>query len=154
MIRGKLGLVSLCIGPFVGLVSIASGSSYVAPQSAIMIGLLSSAVACLAYTSVRKRFPGNSMAIVFVLHAVGGVMGIMLTGVFATASVAGLDRSGNPIGGLVEGNLSRPLDQAFAASFAAGLAILGTLAIVLIFRFIDSVRRKVAAASADVAVAP
>ena len=154
MIRGKLGLVSLCIGPFVGLVSIASGSSYVAPQSAIMIGLLSSAVACLAYTSVRKRFPGNSMAIVFVLHAVGGVMGIMLTGVFATASVAGLDRSGNPIGGLVEGNLSRPLNQAFAASFAAGLALLGTLAIVLIFRFIDSVRRKVAASSADVAVAP
>ena len=81
-------------------------------------------------------------------------MGIMLTGVFATASVAGLDRSGNPIGGLVEGNLSRPLNQAFAASFAAGLALLGTLAIVLIFRFIDSVRRKVAASSADVAVAP
>lgn len=151
MIRGKLGLVSLCIGPFVGLVSIASGSSYVAPQSAIMIGLLSSAIACLAYTSVKKRFPRNSMAIVCVLHVVGGVMGIMLTGVFATASVAGLDRSGNPIGGLVEGDLTRPFNQALAALFAAGLAVFGTLAIVLIFLFINSVCRKVAAHSADAA---
>ena len=149
MIRGKLGLVSLCIGPFAGLVSIASGSAYVPPQSAIMIGLLSSAVACLAYTSVKKRFPGNSMAIVFVVHAVGGVLGTMLTGVFATASVAGLDRSGNPIGGLVEGNLSRPLRQALAALFAASLAVFGTLAIILIFRVIDGVQRKVAAPSAD-----
>ena len=154
MIRGRLGLVSLCIGPFVGLVSIASGSNYVAPQSAIMMGLLSSAVACLAYTSVKKRFPGNSMAIVFVLHAVGGVLGTMLTGVFATASVAGLDRSGNPIGGLVEGDLSRALSQALAALFAAGLAVFGTLAIVLIFRVIERVRRKVAAHSAGIAPAP
>lgn len=151
MIRGKLGLVSLCIGPFVGLVSIASGSRYVAPQSAILIGLLSSAVTCLAYTSVKKRCPGNSMAIVFVLHAVGGVLGTMLTGIFATASVAGLDRSGNPIGGLVEGDLSRPLSQAVAVLFAASLAVFGTLAIILIFRVIDGVQRKVAVPSADAA---
>ena len=149
LIRGRLRLSSLCIGPFVGLISVVSGCRYIAPQSAILVGLLSGFVTCLVFRQTTKRFSGNSMAIVCVLHATGGWLGTMLAGVFATASVAGTDRSGNPIGGLIEGDFNRAVSQAFAAGSAVAIAIAGTLIIVLLFKLAGIFRPKITPGSED-----
>lgn len=143
LIRGRLRLSSLCIGPFVGLISVASGCRYIAPQSAILVGLLSGFVTCIVFTQTTKRFPGNTMAIVCVLHATGGWLGTILAGVFATASVAGMDQSGNPIGGLIEGDFNRAVSQAFAAGSAVAVAVTGTFAIVLLFKLAGISRPKI-----------
>ena len=143
LIRGRVGLISFCAGPVVGLVSIASGSGYVAPPAGILIGSLGGAVACCAYATIRKHFPGNQMLVVFGLHAVGGILGTLLTGVLATASVAGFDQSGNPISGLIEGDLSRPVSQVWGIVSTAFLAIFGTLVIVLVLRIASRIHRQV-----------
>ena len=133
--RGKVGRIGLCAGPIVGLVSIASGSGYVAPQSSIVIGLLGGAIACCAYGAVNRRFAGNALLVVFALQAICGVLGTLLAGVFATASVAGFDQQGNAIAGLIVGNPERLAGQASAVVSAAILATFGTLASLLIVRF-------------------
>ncbi|HJN08598.1 MAG TPA: hypothetical protein QF564_07880 [Pirellulaceae bacterium] len=134
LVRGKADLTGFCAGPFVGLVMIASGSGYVAPQSSIVIGLLGGAIGCRVYGAMRRHFPGNALLVVFSLHATGGVLGTLMTGIFATASVAGFDQQGNAIVGLFAGNSGRIADQLWATAAAAILATVGTAAILLVIR--------------------
>jgi Amt family ammonium transporter len=150
LVRGKAGLTGFCAGPIVGLVTIASGSGYVAPQSSIVIGLLGGAIGCRAFGFMKRRFAGNPLLVVFALQAVCGTLGTLLTGVFATASVAGFDQQGNPIAGLVVGNPRRLADQALAIVSAALLAMLGTLLVLALVRITRGVRPcKAASPPAD-----
>jgi Amt family ammonium transporter len=132
--RDKTGLTGYCAGTLVGLVAIAAGSGYVAPQSAIVIGLLGGAIGCRAYGTIKRRFPGNGLLIVFSLHAVGGVLGVLLAAIFATPSVAGFDQQGDAIAGLVAGDPGRLAGQAWAIVCAATMAVLGTIAALMVVR--------------------
>ncbi|MFV1966433.1 MAG: ammonium transporter, partial [Pirellulaceae bacterium] len=132
--RGKAGLTGLCAGSVAGLIAIASGSGFVAPPSSIVIGIVGGSACFCAHASVKRWFSGNGFLEVFVLHAVAGVLGVLLTGVFATASVRGYDGEGKLINGLLVGDASRLADQAFAVSSAAALALAGTLIVLLVVR--------------------
>jgi ammonia channel protein AmtB len=60
------------------------------------------------------------------LQAVGGAVGAILTGLFATSSVAGFNRHGDEISGVLAGNVDQLSVQAAAILSVAGLAIVGT----------------------------
>ena len=88
---GKVTAVGAATGLVVGLVAITPASGYVTPQASIAIGALG---ALVSYTAIqiRSRTRLDDSLDVFSCHGLGGTVGALLTGVFAT-------KLANPAGG-------------------------------------------------------
>jgi Amt family ammonium transporter len=89
-----LGMISDAVA---GLGTITPASGFVAPWHGIVIGMVAGLVCFWACTSLKRRFDYDDSLDVFGVHGVGGMTGILLTGVFATTSIGGAS-------GLIEGN--------------------------------------------------
>ena len=97
--RGKKpSVLGFCIGAVVGLVAITPGAGFVSIPSAIFIGVIAAVISNLAVSWKQKTSLDDTLD-VFPCHGVGGIVGMLLTGVFATKTVnsAGVD-------GLLYGN--------------------------------------------------
>ena len=94
-LQGKPSGVGVATGAIAGLAAITPASGYVGPLGAIVIGLVSGTICYWAVVSIKSRFEYDDSLDVFGVHGVGGVVGVLLAGVFASAalggSVAGLD---------------------------------------------------------------
>jgi Amt family ammonium transporter len=101
-----LGLIS---GAIAGLATITPASGYVTPLSAIAIGLLTGIVCYVSVVVVKARLGYDDSLDAFGVHGVGGMLGVLLTGVFATLAV-------NPNGadGAAYGNAHQLLVQFIA----------------------------------------
>ncbi len=95
---GQATAVGAATGAVVGLVAITPAAGYVTPMAAIAIGALG-AGASYAAMQLRARSKVDDALDVFACHGIGGIVGALLTGVFATRAV-------NPAGadGLLAGN--------------------------------------------------
>jgi ammonium transporter, Amt family len=91
--RGRPSLLGLCSGLVAGLVAITPAAGYVSPGSAVIFGLVAG-VACYWGASVLKRLlnAGDSLD-VFGVHGIGGLVGSLLTGVFASKTISGVEGS-------------------------------------------------------------
>ncbi|KAI8812735.1 ammonium transporter AmtB-like domain-containing protein [Cladochytrium replicatum] len=98
----KLSSVSLSSGIVAALVGITPGAGYVAPWASIVIGSVTALVCNLA-CSVKHKLGFDDALDAFGLHGVGGVVGNLLTGIFAQKWVASLDGTGID-GGWLDGN--------------------------------------------------
>jgi ammonium transporter, Amt family len=91
--------VGAATGAVVGLVAITPAAGFVTPRAALIIGALA-ALASFAAMHIRARTRLDDALDVFACHGVAGILGALLTGVFATKSVnaAGVDGllAGNP----------------------------------------------------------
>ncbi|HXU81962.1 MAG TPA: ammonium transporter [Polyangia bacterium] len=85
--RGKPTVLGFCSGAVAGLVVITPGAGFVAPTSAVIIGVLAGAVPFFACTKLKAIFNYDDALDTFGVHGVGGTMGALLTGFFATADV-------------------------------------------------------------------
>ncbi|MBE9602189.1 ammonium transporter [Pedobacter sp. MC2016-24] len=97
--RGKKpSVLGFCIGAVVGLVAITPGAGFVSIPSSIFIGVIAAVISNLAVSWKQKTSLDDTLD-VFPCHGVGGIVGMLLTGVFATKTV-------NPAGvdGLLYGN--------------------------------------------------
>jgi Amt family ammonium transporter len=101
-------VVGAAAGAVAGLVAITPAAGFVTPTSAIIIGFLAGAVCFFAVEYVVRRTVDDALD-VFGVHGVGGILGAILTGVFATTSVnsAGVD-------GLLYGNFNQVVIQTVA----------------------------------------
>jgi Amt family ammonium transporter len=92
---------------------------------------------------VKKKFQYDDSLDAFGVHGIGGTLGALLTGVFATNAVndSFKDSSGKllPLG-LVDGHASQVLNQAVGVAIAWGLAIVGTLIILKVCDVLIGVR--------------
>jgi Amt family ammonium transporter len=100
VMRGKKpSVLGFCIGAVVGLVAITPGAGFVSIPSAIFIGAIAAVISNLAVFWKSKTSLDDTLD-VFPCHGVGGIVGMLLTGVFATKTVnsAGVDGLfyGNP----------------------------------------------------------
>lgn len=96
VIKGKKpSVLGFCIGAVVGLVAITPAAGFVGIPQSIMIGLVGSLVANIA-VSVKQRSRLDDTLDVFPCHGLGGMVGMLLTGVFASTAVHGI--SGGPQG--------------------------------------------------------
>ncbi|NEU06973.1 ammonium transporter [Flavihumibacter sp. R14] len=87
VIRGKKpSVLGFCIGAVVGLVAITPGAGYVAIPQSIFIGFVASIISNLAI-SLKSKTALDDTLDVFPCHGVGGIVGMILTGVFATKAV-------------------------------------------------------------------
>ena len=87
--KGKASMLGAASGAVAGLVAITPACGFVGPMGAIIIGLISG-FACLWGVNGLKRMLGADDSLdVFGVHGVGGVVGALLTGVFAAPSLGG-----------------------------------------------------------------
>jgi len=83
--NGKFSVVSACEGAIAGLVGITPAAGYVPVWSAALIGFVT-AVVCAALGDVTKWVNIDEGMDVFKLHGIGGIIGSILTGIFADSS--------------------------------------------------------------------
>lgn len=99
--RGKPSVLGACSGAVAGLVCVTPGSGFVQPMSGILIGAAAGVVCFFMCTAVKSKFGYDDSLDVFGVHGMGGTLGALLTGVFATRAVNNV-ADGAPIG-LLEG---------------------------------------------------
>ncbi|OIQ01832.1 MAG: ammonia channel protein [Zetaproteobacteria bacterium CG06_land_8_20_14_3_00_59_53] len=82
-------LLGACSGAVAGLVAITPASGFVGPMGALAIGLVAGLVCFWAVTSLKKMLGYDDSLDAFGVHAMGGIVGAMLTGVFVSSSFGG-----------------------------------------------------------------
>jgi ammonium transporter, Amt family len=102
--RGKPTVVGICSGAVAGLVAITPASGYVGPIGSIVIGIACGVGCYLGATALKHVFGYDDALDCFGVHGVGGVIGALLTGVFAINQYSGHS-------GLIEGNPGQVVNQ-------------------------------------------
>ena len=141
--HGKPSILGGISGAVAGLVAITPASGFVQPFPALLIGLLAGIFCFYMVTSVKRRLGYDDSLDAFGVHGVGGTLGALLTGVFATNAINdGLkDAAGRPLPlGLVDGNGTQLVNQFIGVAIAFVLAIVGTLAILKLVDLLVGVR--------------
>lgn len=90
LVRGKPTLLGLCSGVIAGLVAITPASGFVGPVGALAIGLISGVACYWGATGLKRMLRVDDSLDVFGVHAVGGIVGALLTGVFNDPAISGL----------------------------------------------------------------
>jgi Amt family ammonium transporter len=98
-----LGLVS---GAVTGLVAITPAAGFVGPAGALAIGVIAGIVCWFVSTKIKHKLGYDDALDVFGIHGVGGIVGALLTGVFAIEAIGGTP-------GLTEGNGAQVAMQAW-----------------------------------------
>ena len=123
ILREKPTMLGACSGAVAGLVCITPAAGSVNPIQAIVLGLIAGVACFYACTTLKTRFGYDDSLDAFGVHGVGGTVGALLTGVFATKAVTGGTY------GLLEGNGAQFVNQIVAVGAAVVLAIVGTIVI-------------------------
>ncbi len=131
--RGKPSVLGAASGLVAGLVCITPASGFVTPMPALAMGVAAGVVCFLACTSLKSKFGYDDSLDAFGVHGVGGTLGAILTGVFATRAVADLD--GGKALGLIEGGRTLIFGQLAATAVTWGLAIVATF---IILKVVDA----------------
>ena len=90
---GKPSVLGIVTGMVAGLGTITPASGFVGPVGALAIGITAGVVCFYAVQLVKRRFSIDDSLDVFPVHGVGGIIGSILTGVFAAESMGGLGLS-------------------------------------------------------------
>lgn len=136
VLRGKATAVGAATGAVAGLVGITPAAGFVTPLAAILIGSIT-AVCCFYAISFKAKLGFDDALDTFPVHGVGGTVGAILTGIFATTAVnsAGKD-------GLLFGNPGLMITQIIAIAIAYIFAAVGTFIILKILQATVGLRPK------------
>ena len=138
LVSKKPSVLGAISGAVAGLVAITPASGFVKPMPALLIGFTAGVVCFFMVSKVKQRFGYDDSLDVFGVHGIGGTLGAIMTGIFATKEVNDL-RMGKAMG-LVDGDAGQVLNQIVAVLIAWGLAIAGTLIILKICDLVLGVR--------------
>jgi Amt family ammonium transporter len=87
--KGKASMLGAASGAVAGLVAITPACGFVGPMGAIVIGLLAGLVCLWGVNGLKRMLGADDSLDVFGVHGVGGILGALLTGVFASPSLGG-----------------------------------------------------------------
>ena len=104
--HGKPSVLGILSGAVAGLVAITPASGFVGPVGALVIGIAAGVICFWATTSLKRALGYDDALDAFGVHCVGGIVGALLTGVFAVQAIGGTP-------GLLEGNPGQVLLQAY-----------------------------------------
>ncbi len=136
--NGKPSVLGAISGAVAGLVAITPGSGFVAPMSALFIGLVAGLVCFLMVMVVKGKVGYDDSLDAFGVHGAGGTLGALLTGVFATNAINNTlqDASGHTRAlGLADGNAGQILNQLWGVVICWILAALATF---IILKIVDA----------------
>ncbi len=97
--HGKPSILGAVTGAVAGLVAITPASGSVGPMGAIVVGLASGVICFWAATSLKRALGYDDSLDAFGVHGIGGIVGALLTGIFAAESLGGQGLSADSIGG-------------------------------------------------------
>jgi ammonium transporter, Amt family len=92
--KGKPSVLGIASGAVAGLVAITPASGFVGPSPAVIIGLAAGVVCFVAATSLKHMLGYDDSLDAFGVHGIGGIIGALLTGVFFSKEISGVD---NPV---------------------------------------------------------
>ncbi|MEW5791630.1 MAG: ammonium transporter [Pseudomonadota bacterium] len=104
MVHNKPSVLGIASGAVAGLVAITPASGFVGPVGALAIGLVAGVVCFWGATSLKNMLGYDDSLDAFGVHAIGGIVGAILTGVFAVKGIGGT-------AGLLEGNAGQVMTQ-------------------------------------------
>jgi Amt family ammonium transporter len=104
MLRKKPSVLGIVSGAVAGLVAITPASGFVNPIGALVIGIAAGIFCYWGAVWLKPALGYDDSLDVFGVHGIGGIVGAVLTGVFADPGIAGKDPTGVPIAGLFYGN--------------------------------------------------
>ena len=130
VVEGKPSVVGFCVGAVAGLATVTPAAGYIAPQSAMVLGILAGSV-CYAAVIFRKKMDWDDALDVWGVHGVGGVLGTLLLGLFATTDMNAAGADGFFFGG-PEFFLKELVAVLFAAAWAFGFTF-GMLKLINMF---------------------
>jgi Amt family ammonium transporter len=104
MARGKPTVIGICSGAVAGLVAITPASGFVGPVGSMAIGVAAGVLCYWGVTGLKRILGADDALDCFGVHGVGGIVGALLTGVFAIEQYGGT-------AGLIEGNAAQMMNQ-------------------------------------------
>jgi len=93
VVRRRPSLLGLCSGLVAGLVAITPAAGFVSPGSALIIGLVAGVACYWGATGLKRWLRTDDSLDVFGVHGIGGIVGSLLTGVFASKAISGVEAS-------------------------------------------------------------
>jgi Amt family ammonium transporter len=93
VVRGRPSLLGLCSGLVAGLVAITPAAGFVSPRSAVVFGLVAGIACYWGATGLKRALNADDSLDVFGVHGVGGIVGSLLTGIFASSTISGVEGS-------------------------------------------------------------
>ncbi len=135
VLKGKKpSVVGFCIGAVVGLVAITPAAGFVAVPQSIFIGVVAAMVSNIA-VYIKSKTKLDDTLDVFPCHGIGGMVGMLMTGLFATKAV---NAAGND--GLFYGNAAFFFTQFKAMAVAVGYSFIVSFLIFKLINFIVPLR--------------
>jgi Amt family ammonium transporter len=130
----KPTVLGLCSGAVAGLVAITPAAGFVNIGGAMIIGLLAGVVTFLMVAVVKSKLGYDDTLDAFGIHGIGGILGALLTGIFADPSI-------NKLGtGLLYGNPHQFVVQLIACGVSIGYVAIVTWIIFMIIKFTVGLR--------------
>jgi Amt family ammonium transporter len=127
--RGKPTVIGICTGAVAGLVAITPASGFVGPLGSLAIGAAAGIVCYWGVTGLKHMLGYDDALDAFGVHAVGGIVGALLTGVFAVEQYGGT-------AGLIEGNPGQVLNQVYGIAIVIAYDVVVSL---IILKVVDVV---------------
>jgi ammonium transporter, Amt family len=134
--RGKPGALGTITGAVGGLVAITPASGFVTPMAAVVIGLAAGILCYFSVAVVKAALRYDDSLDAFGVHGVGGIVGALLTGVFATSAITGAESA---VGG-IDGNWFQVWDQFVSVLVTIVLAGLGSWIILMVTKLFVGLR--------------
>jgi Amt family ammonium transporter len=125
--RGKPTIVGICSGAVAGLVAITPASGFVGPAGSMAIGVAVGIFCYITVTWVKAALGYDDALDCFGVHACGGALGAILTGVFAINEYGGT-------AGLIEGNAGQLVNQVVGVCIVIGYDMVVSLIILFIIK--------------------
>jgi len=132
--RGKPTVIGICSGAVAGLVAITPASGYVGPAGSMAIGVAAGVFCYWGVTGLKRMLGVDDALDCFGVHAVGGIVGALLTGVFAINEYGGT-------AGLIEGNAAQMINQVKGIVIVS-LILLKIIDAIIGLRVSDEVERE------------
>jgi len=144
ILRKKCSVLGLISGAVAGLVAITPASGFVNPTGAMIIGIAAGIVCYWGATSVKHFFKYDDALDTFGVHAIGGMLGAILTGVFADPNINGscsttVDKVTGCIG-LLYGNAGQVITQLYGIVATIIWTGVGTAIILYAIKFTIGLR--------------
>ncbi|MGE3334971.1 MAG: ammonium transporter [Rhodospirillaceae bacterium] len=133
--KGKPSVLGIISGAVAGLVAITPASGFVDPMGALIIGLVAGVGCYIGATSLKHALGYDDSLDAFGVHGVGGIIGAVLTGVFAREAISPIDAHG-----LIEGNGAQVITQLYGVGVTVVYCAIATAIILKVVDLIVGLR--------------
>lgn len=133
MAKGKPSLLGLASGAIAGLVAVTPAAGFAGPMGSMILGLIAGAVCLFFCTTVKNALGYDESLDVFGIHAIGGIVGSILTGVLVSTAFGGAGIDGYAI-------VTQVWKQLVAVGIAIAWSAVGTLVILVVLRIVLGLR--------------